>query len=348
MPPSGWYEDPDRTWTWRYWDGARWTDHRTPLWVPPVRDPQSLSAWFERSIAAVKLAVRRVGVLLVVVWLLLGALGWGLVVATLDSNRGRELRRLLDIEQTVFGPGGSSSSNELTSAEADRAWELLRELFWSALPWMVVLGLVVLLASAWSVALVARAVQDHVDGGVHPGNQTRDERGTIVFDALRRIPAVFAAGFVVFLVFVGVWLLAALPVLLVAAAGGGGAAIVLTAVFAVVAVALVTFWLWGRLALVPVVAAAGGHGLGVRRSWSLTRERFWFVVVRLILAALIGGVASGAANFFNTFGQFFDFAIYLAVVFVLQAVAIAVSTIIAVCAHLVALDQAADALDRGF
>ncbi len=80
MPPSGWYDDPEQPWTWRYWDGARWTDHRSPMWVPPARDPLSFSSWFERSVDAAKVAIRRVGVLLVGVWLLFGIAGWWLVV----------------------------------------------------------------------------------------------------------------------------------------------------------------------------------------------------------------------------------------------------------------------------
>ena len=86
MPPSGWYDDTEHPWTWRYWDGAYWTDHRAPMWVPPVRDPKSLSAWFERSVAAVKVAVRRVGVVLASMWLVLGVLGAWFVVTVFDST----------------------------------------------------------------------------------------------------------------------------------------------------------------------------------------------------------------------------------------------------------------------
>ncbi len=309
------------------------------MWVPPARDQGSFSAWFERSVAAVGLTVRRVGLLLVLVWLLLGALGWGLIVATFGSDRGRELRRLVEIDQTSFGPTRSSTTQELTTAETERAWELLRELFWSALPWLVVLGLAFVLASAWSVSLVAMAARNQVTRPADPVEQTRDDLATIAGDALGRVPAVLVSGLVVFVLFAGIWLLAALPVVMVAAAGGGGVAIVLTVVFVALAVAVVTAWLWGRLALASVLAARGGHGLGVRRSWNLTHGRFWFVVVRLLVTGLIASVASGVANVVSAFGQFFDVAVYLAIVFLLQAVVIAVSTIITVCGHLLTIDQ---------
>lgn len=31
LPPSGWYADPERPRTWRYWDGRQWTTHRAPM-----------------------------------------------------------------------------------------------------------------------------------------------------------------------------------------------------------------------------------------------------------------------------------------------------------------------------
>ena len=342
MPPPGWYDDPDTPWTWRYWDGAHWTDHRAPMWVPPVRDPRSFSVWFERSVAAVKLAVRRVGLLLVTVWLLLAVLGWWLVVASFDDDRGRELRRLLDIDQTTFGPTGSPRTAELTTAEAERAWELLQEIFWSALPWLIVLGLGVVVASAWSVALVARAVRCHVVDPTAATEQPVESRVAAASGALRRVPAVVASGIVVFAVFVGVWAVASFPVVLVVLVDGGGAAIVLTVVFVVLLVVVVSFWLWGRLTLAAVIAAAGGHGLGVRRSWGLSHDRFWFVVGRLIVTGLIAGVASGVANVVNGFGQFLGFGVYLAIVFLLQALAAAAAMIVTVCGHLVIIDQVDD------
>ena len=343
MPPSGWYDDTEHPWTWRYWDGAYWTDHRAPMWVPPVRDPKSLSAWFERSVAAVKVAVRRVGVVLASMWLVLGALGAWFVVTVFDSTRGQELRRLLEVDRTTFGPTGSTVTAELTTEEAERVWELLQEMFWSALPWLIVLGLGVIAASAWSVALVARAVQRHIVDPSVATDGADDTLGNIAADALRRVPAVVASGFVVFMVFAGLWIVGSAPVALVAVAGGGGAAIVLTVVFVVLLLFVATAWLWGRLTLASAIAASGGHGLGVRRSWELTTHgRFWFVVGRLVITGLLAGAVGGVVNVVTTFGQFMGFVVFVVVVVLLQALAVAASMIVTVCGYLVTADQVDD------
>ena len=225
MPPSGWYDDPDQPWTWRYFDGAHWTEHRSPMWVPPVRDPTSLAVWFDSSVAAVKRSARRVGVLLAFVWLALGALGSWLAIASFDDRRGRELRRLLDIDQRTLGPTGSPTTNELTTAEAERAWELLQDIFWEALPWLIALTV---------VFVVARGVVGRPRRPERCSNQPK-RLGALAVAALRRVPAVIGSGVVVFGLFVATWLLASIPVVLVVAADGGGAAIVLTVVFVVLA-----------------------------------------------------------------------------------------------------------------
>lgn len=342
MPPSGWYDDPEHPWTWRYWDGARWSDHRAPMWVPPARDLLSFSSWFERSVAVAKVAVRRVGALLVGVWLLLGIIGWLSVVAVFDSDRGRELRRLLDIERNVFG----GSTVTLTDAEADRAWELVQDIFWSALPWMVLLVAAFVLLAAWSVALAVRTMQPHLADPPTGGAPT-EPLGNLVGAAVRRMPAVVGSGIVVFLVFAGVWIVAWLPVVFVAVIGGGGAAILLTVVFIVPLVVVAVTWLWVRLALASVIAGAGGHGIGVTRSWELTHGRFWYSAGRLIVTGLIAGAAGGVINSVTGFGQFLGFATYVAILFVLQAAAVAASIVVTVSGHLVTIEQLVDRSEFG-
>ncbi len=341
MPVAGWYEDPEQEVTWRYWDGAAWTHHRSPMWVPPVRDPRSLSVWFERGLAAVKVVVRRVGLLLAATWLLVGAAGCVLFAASFNSGRGRELRRLLDFD-SIFGAFGTTSTTTLTDAEADRAWELTQDLFWSALPWMILLVVVSVLLSAWSVAVVALAVRSHADGAADPDPAALRLDGVvdIAGAAVRRAPAVFGSGIVVLAIFAGVLALAWLPVVALAVVEAGGAAIVLTVLFVVLLTFVLMAWLWGRLALAPVIAGVGGHGVGVRRSWDLTDGQFWFVFGRLLLTGLIAGVTSTVLNSFTGLLQFVSFSIYVSVWLVMQAVGVAVSVVVTVCGHLAAIDQA--------
>jgi hypothetical protein len=326
MPPPGWYDDPEQPWTWRYWDGAYWTGHRAPMWVPPGRDPTSLSAWFEHSVAAGKIAVRRVGLMLAVLWLVLGAAGWWVVVASLGSDRGRELRRLLEIE------------SDLNDTQAERLWDLIRDIFFSALPWLIVLLVAFMIASAYSIALVARVVRPQLEdpaGAAQPGVGL----GNVVAGAIRRVPAVLGAGIVVVTVYAVAWAAGAACVAIVVLAGGGTAAIVLTTIFVVPLVLVVATWIWGRLTLATVIAAGGGHGIGVRRSWDITQDRFWFAVGRLLLTGLIAGAAGGAVNAVTGFGQFLGFAVFLAMVVLLQVLAVGVSIIVTTCGHLAAIDQ---------
>ncbi len=346
MPPSGWYDDPEHPWTWRYWDGARWTDHRAPMWVAPQRDPRSFSVWFERSVAAAKVAFRRVGVLLLSLWVVLGVSATVSAIAVLDGERGRELRDLLEIDETTFGATGSSSTFELTTAEADRAWELVRQLFASAIPWMLLLGVAFVALWTWSVALVTQVVQRQLDDPLV--GAPSESLAVPARRAVSRMPAVLASGIVVFGLFAVVWVIAALPVLLVAVAGGSGVAIASTVVFGVLLAGVATAWLWGRLTLASVIAASGGFGLGVRRSWAITHGQFWFVVGRLLIVGLIAAVPGGLVNIVNGLGQFLGFVAYVAVVLLLQAVAATASIIVTVCGHLVTVDQAAarDATSR--
>jgi hypothetical protein len=338
MPPPGWYDDPEQPWTWRYWDGARWTEHRAPMWVPPDRDPTSLSAWIDCSVAAAKVAVRGVGLLLAALWMVVGVAGWGLVVAVLDSDRWHELRELLGNDRLLIGPTGSTAGAELTDAEADRAWELTQEIVWSALPWIVALVVAVVVSTAWSVALVARAVRSQVvasPGADQPAVRLR----RVAAGAIGRVPAVIGSGIAVFAVHAAIWAVGALALLAVALIGGGAAAIVLAAIFVVPMAFLATVWCLARLALASVIAAAGGHGIGVRRSWDLTRDRFWFVLGRLLMTAVVAGVAGVAINAVNGLGQFLGSNVFLAIASVLQALAFAASIVVTTCGLLAAADQ---------
>jgi hypothetical protein len=280
------------------------------------------------------------------VWVVFGVAGWLLVVAVFDGDRGRELRRLLDIEQNTFG--GTTVTTELTDAEAERAWELVQEIFWSALPWMILVGLTFVVLAAWSLAVAVQAVKtDRADGSdpvvvATVATAPVESLASIAGAAVRRAPAVIGSGIVVFAAFAVVWTVAWLPLVLVAVAGGEAAAIVLTVLFVVLLLAVATAWLWVRLSLAAVIAAAGGHGIGLTRSWALTSSNFWYAAGRVLITALIVGVANGVINSATGFAQFLGFGTYLAIVFLLQAVTMAAASIITAAGHLVAIDQLAD------
>jgi hypothetical protein len=112
-------------------------------------------------------------------------------------------------------------------------------------------------------------------------------------------------------------------------------------------VAVATTWLWVRLALASVIAGAGGHGIGVTRSWELTHGQFWYAAGRLIVTGLIAGAAGGVINSVTGFGQFLGFVAYVGIVSVLQAVALAASIVVTVSGHLATIEQLLDRPEPG-
>ena len=135
MPPADWYPDPEQPWSWRWWDGRCWTDMRAPMAAEqPGRDPYSVSAWFDDSVAAVKAVVVRVGLLVLVVVGLTTLLFGVFAVAVFTSGRGREIRSLLQLDN-VFN--GSATTVELTDAEWDRARDLAGNIAVSSVPWVI-------------------------------------------------------------------------------------------------------------------------------------------------------------------------------------------------------------------
>lgn len=330
MPSPGWYSDPEQASTWRWWDGTAWTERRSPMWERPTDDPTpSFSSWFDRSFSCVRSVVRRVGLFVFGAWAALGLAATVVVVAAFESDQGRELRGLLDDDLTAG----------LTDAEADRAWELLGELFWSVLPWGIALLLAYTVVAAWSYALAAQ-IAAATSGSVQQAGV--DEMKPSARAALRRAPVVISASLLLGSIALGVLAVVALPVVLVVISDAGGAAIGLTVFFSVIAGLVIGVWLWGKLGLTVVVAALGGDGTGINRSWALTNGRYWFVFGRLLVTALIAGAFGGATNVASTFFGLSGFVVGATLVLVLTAVVDGLRTIVSASAHVVIVDQIAE------
>jgi len=342
MPPPGWYPDPEQAWTWRWWDGGRWTDLRSPQVTGPVGNPYSFSAWFQQSFELFKLLVRRVGLIILLAWCAVAVFGWLVTMLVFTSSKGREVRSLLEIDET-FGPNGGSTTIVLTDAEADRLADLAGDILWGSLPWMFAFALLISLVWMWTTALSA-IVGCRRDAAAADVSTITVDRSEAAGAAIRRVPAVFGALLVVAGVTLAVMVALLIPLIIAVAADAGGGVIALTAVFGFIAGVAVMSWLWVRLSLSIVLAAIGGHGIGVRRSWELTNGHFWGVAGRLIIAALIAGAVTTPLNFVNIFGFAMGFVVYLALIFLLQTLANVASVLISAPAQVVLIRHLTDRL----
>jgi hypothetical protein len=331
MPPPGWYPDPESAWTWRWWDGARWTDLRAPQTLPPERNPYSFSAWFEQAVEASKRVIVRVGLVVLAIWGVVAALVGVFALSVFNSGKGRELRDLIQFDRIV---DGSTTTVELTDAEWERAGELLGDIARAAAPWMVVLFVVLIVASTWATALAARVAERVRSDTVDAVSRSDDAA-----DAMRRVPAVVGALFAFSLIGLGVMTSTLLPLFVAIAADAGGGAIAVTGIFGFVAALVVGSLVFVRLSLAVVLASLGGWGLGLRRSWQLTEGHFWGVLGRLLVAALIAGAASFPLSVLNSFGLRLGVTTWVVSFLVFQAIGNVVTTVVNAPAQVVIVRQ---------
>lgn len=331
MPPPGWYPDPEQAWTWRWWDGSRWSELRAPQtgWTEH-RDPYSFSAWFTEAVRAVKAVARCVGWLIAVVWLACGVLLAAFFLAVFSSGKGREIRSLLQLDESF----GSNRTVELTDAEFDRLGDLWWDILRAAVPWMIALSVVLMIAWTWTTVVAAR-VAARVDLG------TVDEvsRADDAADAVRRVPAVFVTFVALVAITSGVVLASFLPMVILLVVDAGGVAVAVAAVFGVIAAVVLSGWLVGRLSLAIVIASMGGYRLGLRRSWSLTEGHFWPVVGRILIAGLIASAVTAPLSFVSSFALPFGFITWLLFVLVVQAVSNVITALVTVPAQVVIVEH---------
>ncbi len=331
MPPPGWYPDPEQAWTWRWWDGSAWSELRAPQtgWAGH-RDPYSFSAWFSDAVRAVKAVARRVGWLLAVVWLACGVLLAAFFLAVFNSGKGREIRSLLQFDESF----GSNRTVELTDAEFDRLGDLWWDILRAAVPWMIALSVVLMIAWIWTTVVAAR-----VAARVDAGSVDEVSRADDAADAVRRVPAVFITFVALVVIAVGVGMAAFVPMLILLAVDAGGVAVAVAAVFGMIAAVVLSGWLVGRLSLAIVIASTGGWGLGLRRSWDLTEGHFWSVVGRLVVAGLIAGAATVPLSVLNSVVLPIGFVPWLLFVLFVQIVSNIITVLVTTPAQVVIVEH---------
>lgn len=323
MPGAGWYPDPGQPTAWRYWDGAQWTQHVAPMQFRSPRDPYSFGAWFEATTALVKATLRRVGVLVAGVQVAAYALVGVLTAAVFSGPTGDRWGELIDHLEQVFDDG-----DDITDAEWDRAGELFGDVAGSLILLGIVAVVVLGVVSLWTVALTARASWDESSDTSSAGHRSVVQPRSLFAGAMARLPAVFASALIVGIIGTAALLVPVMPFLLSLAVGAGSATLGITATLGAIAAVVAVCWVSGRLSLSLVLAARGGDGLGIRRSWALTDGHYWQVVGRLLIAGLLASVITAPFGFLNgvpfVFGMWFG----IAVLTFLQALSSAASVLL--------------------
>lgn len=301
-------------------------------WAPTPKDPHSFSGWFEQSTEAVKQVLRRVGLVVAGANLACFALIGLVAYAAFSSDDGREIRDIVDFDRNF---GSSNSEIRLTSAERDRVGELFGDLWRTWLPAVMVLTVLLAVIAMWGIALAARAAADPTASSA-----------SLMRDAVRRLPVVFASCLVLVVVFAAVVVGPLIPMIAAIAAGAGSAAIGLTAAVGIPAAMVLACWIGGRLSLALVGAALGSDGLGVRRSWDLTHDHYWGVVSRLIVASLIASVVTMPLSFVSGFAMAIGFMFLVMFLLVIQALSSAASVLVTIPAQAVLWHHLVEDLDR--
>ena len=299
-PGPGWYPDPADPAGHRYWDGTSWTDTVSPTAVPswgqPAAPPAGYGAYTPQVAELTASGMRRVAELFNDVgriikkawWPIIGIslilwFGWlaitALVVLSLfDVGRLTSAMSLLfdSFEQYPDGDLPRATREQLDAAFTD----VLRSD--NPVPYIVVgvvLVAVTLLVSSIHIAAINRLAMDAAAGqpvAWRAGWSAGFTGGMRLFGYVLALTVlILVAGAALTAVTAG---LGSLSV--------GLAALVVT--FGVIALAVVSVWITGRLIpiIVQVDLAPGALGW----TWNATRNRFWAVLGRYLLWSIVASV----------------------------------------------------------
>jgi hypothetical protein len=267
-PPQGWYPDPADPSRLRWWDGATWTEHRrdravattAPAGLRPVGD--FITGSFRAVVAVIRplLILAAIAIVPLVVALLLA-----------DSQLG--LADWLDEVVEVTEQADPGESVDLPRWDVNGA---------SAAIWGVAIGILYLFAFA-ALPLAAVPLLDDA------GGEADTDVDRALRTGLRAVPRALVVALVVALT-----LLAVLAVLVVITA----VVPLLGVLLFLAAVPVVIYGSVRLLLLAQPLLVIEGLGLGLfRRSWELTRGRFWGLFGRSLLFGLIVGFASNVVTF---------------------------------------------------
>lgn len=312
LPSAGWYPDPADANRRRYWDGTGWTEHVAPgvsaAWGAPASRPGPLyqpyagppmpayAAYVPQQEPLAPSGMRRIPELfsdagriirrawwqILVVSLVLW-LAWAVVaaIAALSLVNVGNAVTAIETSSNALNEYPTSRFPTAVQDEIRQAWEQVPRTN-SVLVWVlvgVVLLVLTFLVGACQVAAINRLAMDGASGQpVSVAAALRSARGGGV-RLFGYYWLIFAVVFVVTGLAVGLVALAAMLTPVLAVLLG----IVLFAGFTVVSV-----WLLGRLVPLPAQAVVAPGAL--RWSWQATQGKFWAVLGRYLLWALVASV----------------------------------------------------------
>ena len=267
LPPADWYDDPENTLQYRYWDGSQWTDHRSPKALPPPPGSGGgEGAWAILGKIFSVLGATWRGAVIVAIPLAVGTLvGASLIYLGVNEALNVDTKELIELVTTPgFDPDSGDDKIFIDSIDVTVSSLAVLAVTSGAIVWA--LG-----ASVSSLGL-SRLFVAHRNGvELGPGSAIRG--------GLARIPRLLLLMLQAFLVLLVVSIIMTIvgviaPVLLI---------------LTIPATIGVMVWLVPYLVVAAVTVAAGPRHSGVIRTTRSSMAGKWrHVAVRLLLLVLLG------------------------------------------------------------